>query len=334
MSALLLALVLSPFARAEEPRPAPPPIKVSGTLFGYWGMQLGEAAERYNEFGLGRVYVRAEGDINEHFGARVTLDADRIKASTLPDGSALTVDTKTRVFVKHAWLEWKEPAPGLKVRFGMVETAIGPYSDDYWGHRFISESFSSTALGLSTADFGVSVHGKHGDGLIDWTANVINGEGYSKIELDSGKMGQGRLTVNPLASSETLSLPITAFVAYDASPAEDADVLYGLGSVALEHDYLMVWGQGAMSREGDVMGAGWSAFVMPRVPKVGNLLVRYDSFDPDLETDDDATTLLIAGASRYFAKKVAGSVTFERSTDEAASDDPEDAIFVRMLAGF
>lgn len=333
MSALLLALVLSPFARAEEPRPAPPPIKVSGTLFGYWGMVLGEDAANYNEFGLGRVYVRAEGDINEHFGARVTLDADRIKASTLPDGSSLTVDTKTRVFVKHAWLEWKDPAPGLKARFGMIETAIGPYSDELWGHRFITESFSSTALGLSTADFGVSVHGKHADGLVDWTANVVNGEGYSKVEVNSGKMAQARVTVNPLAKNEGLALPVSAFVAYHANPDGDP-TLYALGLVDFEQDYVQFVGQYGLRSTGDVSGMGYSATLLPRVPKVVTGIFRYDHFDPDTATDDDATTTLIAGASHHFAKKVAAAATLEQTTAESAPDDPTRAVYLKMLAGF
>lgn len=337
MSLLPTLLFASSIVFASDPKPAdsgPPPIKMSGLLFGYWGLVLGEDGGNYNEFGLDRVYVRAAGDINDRLAARVTLDANHLKATALPDGSEVTVDTRLRVFVKHAFLEWKDAAPGVKMRFGMVETAIGPYSDEYWGHRFLSESFSNLALGLSTADLGISAQGNHGDGLVEWQLNAVNGEGYSKVEVDSGKMGQGRVTVNPLAGSDNVKLPITGFVAYHTSPVEDGDTLYALGSAAIEHDYVQVWGQYGLRRQGDVTGMGYSIFLMPRVPDVGNLILRYDSFDPDTEVEDDASTLLIAGASHFFAKKVAGAVTFERTATESAPDAPSQAVYVRMLAGF
>jgi len=335
MLSMFAVLALHSAAFADEPKKdTPPPVELSGVIFGRYTLTLTDGASNYNEFAIDRVYFRGDATINDHFGARVTLDADRFKPATLSTGEAVTVDTKYRVFVKHAYLEWKDPAPGVKARFGIIDTPLGPYMDDFWGHRFIADNYAAWAIKLPTADLGAGIYGKYRKGLLDYSAMVVNGEGYSKLEVDSGKMFQGRLSVDPLAREDgNMHLPITGYVGYALNP-DDNSQLIASGALGFDMPYLLFSGQGLFTSQADVSGFGYSAIVMPRAPKVITGIFRYDTFDPDTDTADDASSQLIAGVSHHFAKKVIAAVTYERSWTEAAPDEPAHGLSVHMQAGW
>lgn len=325
MLSLLSILAFQAISHAGEAKKEQPPVEVSGVLFGRYTYELTEGADGYNEFAMDRVYVRADASINDHLGARVTLDADHFKDSA--------VDTKYRLFVKHAYLEWKDAAPGVKVRAGVIDAPLGPYMDDLWGHRYITDNFTSWAIKLSTADLGVGAYGKHREGLVDWAAVLVNGEGYSKLEVDAGKQAQARLTVDPLAGGDEMKLPITGFVAYAMNP-DDNQELIASGQVGFEMPYLLVSGQVLMKSQADLSGFGYSAIALPRVPKVLSGVFRYDAYDPDTAVDGDASTQLVVGASHNFAKKVALALTYEHSTTEALPDTPGQGVVLHMMAGY
>ncbi len=325
MTFLIAALMLSTAAHAEEAKGEVPPVTVSGVLMGHYALDLTDGAENYNEFGLDRVYFRGDATINDHLGARVTMDADHFKDPTL--------DTKYRVFLKHAYLEWKDPAPGVKARVGIIDAPLGPHMDEFWNHRFITDNYAAWAIKLPTADLGIGAYGKHKKGLVDWAAVLVNGEGYSKLEVDSGKQVQARVTVDPLAGGDKMKLPITGYVGYAFNP-DDNQELIAAGALGFEMPYLLVSGQALMKSASDVTGMGYSAVLMPRVPKVVTGIFRYDTFDPDTGTDDDANAQLFVGASHHFAKKVALALTYERSWAEIAPDAASHGVALRWQAGF
>ncbi len=325
MFQVLSALLLQNPALAEEAGKEAPPVVISGVLYGHYTFSLTEGADNYNEFGMDRVYFRGDATINEHLGTRVTMDADRFKDPTL--------DTKYRLFLKHAYLEWKDPAPGVKARVGIIDAPLGPYMDEFWGHRFISDNYAAWAIKLPTADLGVGAYGKHKKGLVDWAAVLVNGEGYSKIEVDAGKQVQARVTVDPLAGGDKMKLPITGYAAYAFNP-DDNQELIASGAVGFEMPSLLLSGQALMKNAADTTGFGYSAVLMPRVPGVVTGIVRYDTFDPNTDAEDDATTQLFVGASHHFAKKVAASLTYERSWTELAPDAAAHGVALRWQAGF
>ena len=334
MLSMFAVLALHSAAFADEPKKdTPPPVELSGVIFGRYTLTLTDGASNYNEFAIDRVYFRGDATINDHFGARVTLDADRFKPATLSTGEAVTVDTKYRVFVKHAYLEWKDAAPGVKVRAGIIDAPLGPYLDDFWGHRYISDNFAAQAIKLSTADAGVGAYGKHQGGLVDWAAVLVNGEGYSKLEVDKGKQVQARVSVDPMAKNEELALPISGFVSYAFNP-DDAQQLIASGVVGFDQKYFTGSVQALFNQQYDVNGFGYSVVALPHIPKVATVVFRMDHWDPDTSADKDGYTTIIGGLSHNFAKKVAIAGTYQQTTTEAAPDAPSQAVVLNMLAGF
>ena len=326
---MLLSLLLSQARAADGPPPVT--VKVGGVLFAHYGYELTEGADGFNEFGIDRTYLNANATIGEKFGARLTLDSDRLK---ITDAAGEPADTKLRPYVKYAYLEYKGPAEGLKIRGGMIDTGYVGYYDDFWGHRFVGKHIADEAGILNTADFGVSIQGQHAKGLVSWHVAALNGEGYGKTEVDAGKTGQARITVDPLAPGGNMNLPITAFVSYGGEPSTDTTKLLYAGAVGFKMPYVVFWADYLGQSEGGVSGSAISVSAIPRIPKVAGLLLRYDMADPDTATADDGFSRLAAGPTKQLYDKVDLAVLYERTTQESAPTLPDHGLFVRAQAGF
>lgn len=328
---MFLALVCSLALADDADKPAFPVVKPGGVLFAHYGYNLSDGADGYSEFAVDRVYVRADAQITKRLAARITLDADRLKAT---DASGAPLDTKYRVFVKHAYLEVKDVLPGIKLRAGMIDTPYTPFYDAFWGNRYITESFAKNQKLLETADLGVGAWGDHANGLVGWNVSLLNGEGYGNVEVDAGKAVQARVTIDPLAPGGTQALPVTGFASYNTHSATDTATLTWAAATGYKMPYILAWAEVLGRSEDGTSGLGYSATLNPKLPKVAGVVARYDHFDPDSSVDDDGNTLLIAGVSRDWAEKVSTSVTYERGWTDAAPDAPRHGVFVRLQAGW
>lgn len=312
-----------------------PVVKVGGLVFSHWGYMLGEASDGYNEFALDRAYLIAQAKLEHDFGVRLTLDADHMKPVATDTGE-FSYDTKYRVFIKHAYLEWAPAGTGVKVRGGVVDTPYAPYYDNFWGQRFISESFGAGNKigGMSTADLGVAVSGEQGKGLINWQIDLVNGEGYSKLEVDSGKSIQGRLTIDPMARPDKYALPISLYFADSSNAlAENSTITFG-GALGFKMTNLWFWSEYLQSTTDEVSSGGFSITALPRMPRYGALVFRYGRFDPDQDNNGDYQDQMIVGVSHDFMEKVSLAATYESTSFEDDALDPVSGIFLHLQAGF
>jgi hypothetical protein len=329
MTSLLLFGVL---AFAGEANTQQATVKPSATIFFHYGYLFDEGAVGANEFSFDRGYFRLDGTVNERFSGRLTLDADHMKPAELGEDE-LTIDTKYRLFVKHAYLEAKDLGP-LKVRAGIVDTPYAPYYDSFWGNRYIAKSMVDEHKVLDTADLGVAVLGEHAGGMVDWNLSLLNGEGYGKLESDAGKAVQARVTLDPLAKTGTMALPVTGFASYSGDATEHTPVFTWAGAAGFQREELAAWAEVVGRTEGGVSGLGYSATLNPRLPKVAGLVARYDRWDADGSVTGDALHALVGGVEKDFTEKVSVAVTYERSWVESAPDAPGHGMFARMQAGF
>jgi len=318
-AALSLALV-SGVALAESPT-----VDLSGLVYAHYGYWLDEEADGYNEFDIDRVYLTAKSKLGNGYSARITTDMGRTGSED---------DTRIRTFLKYAYLETKL-TDEFKLRFGAAGTAWCGQYDKFWGHRYVSKSLADVNQVLSTSDIGVQAYGRHLDGLLSWQAGLVNGNGYSSPEISTTKSAQARLTLDPMSGNDDIKLPIGAFIAQDILVAEDEEgeqvIAAGIG---IDTRLVLVWGEYLMDNQGEASASGYSATLVGKLGDMANVLVRYDNFDPDADTDDDATTTIIAGLTRDFHERISAGLTYERATLEADPDTVSHAIFARMQAGF
>ena len=328
-------LLAAPHAFADDKgeEKMKPEVEVSGLAFAHYGFDLTDGAENFNEFAVDRVYFNVKAKVTKQLATRFTLDVDRMKPVETDTG-AFSYDTKYRAFLKFGYLEWHDFAPGLKIRAGMIDT---PYIQVWEGHtemRYIGKHFADEQKLLDTADLGVSIYGEHAGGLVSWQAEIANGEGYGKPELDADKSLQARLTVDPLAKSEKKwKLPITGYVNYNMQKDTDAIVTY-VGAAGFKMPYVWFWGEYLGRSQGDLSGMGYSASLQPGMPKYGRILFRYDHWDPDTATEKDGVDKITGGLTHDFAEKIALAATYESTTYEALPDTPSQGVFVHLLAGF
>jgi hypothetical protein len=333
-----VAMLLGGTAAAEEPKPEPPPVKVSGVIFAHYGLDLTEGADLANAFDLDRTYLKIDAKPTDVLGIRLTLDSNRESAQTVTDstGAEFVVpeDPRFRVFVKHAWLEWKATSD-ISVKGGMIETVFVPFVEGYTGLRWTAKTFLDDNKLESSADLGVSVFGKHAKGLVSWAAGVYNGEFFSAPETGSGKSVQARFTVDPLAGEgKKVGLPISGFV--DENLHEDPvdPALTWAGDVGFKHPNFLFSAEVAGRSQGELSGLGQSVQITPGAPDVGYVVARLDRWDPDTSAADDGTMKIWAGAAHDFHDKISLGAFYERIVPEAPADIPSQGLYVRAQAGW
>jgi hypothetical protein len=331
MPLLALALAFASHAHAaehdkqdkHEKNTDPPEVKVGALVYAHYGYDLTKSADGANSFDLDRAHLSAQSQMTDHLAAKVMLDAGRLDDTS--------VDTKLRVLVKHAWLEASN-GKAIKARFGVVDTGYLSYAEQFVGLRYMGKLMADDHKALSTADIGVNAQGEQAGGMVSWHAALLNGEGYSKPELDAGKTGQARVTVDPLAKKQKFALPITGFVSY-AIPAKGNDsVLVYAGAVGVKVPHVVGWVEYVGKSTGGVSSGGISATVSPRMAKYGGIVLRVDRWDPNASASKDASLKISGGLTHDFLEKTAVSLTYERTQPEVG--EASHGIFARMQAGF
>ena len=125
LSCILVAAIILPGSQALADT------KVKGKIYGNWAMSLDDDDDYKNQFKVTRAYVTVKSDINESFATRVTTDIGLIKE--------YEEDTKLRSFLKYAYLEWKNPLDGLKIRFGAAGTGLVGHHDKFMNRRWVEK---------------------------------------------------------------------------------------------------------------------------------------------------------------------------------------------------
>lgn len=178
---LLFALIFSGLLFSQETE-SPETFKASGNAFGKvffnYHYDLTKDSEKRNSFELQRTYLGYKYNFSKSISAKITLDGARKS-----DASSYTV------FLKTAQLDWKIANP-IKLSVGMIGLKQFDTQEKFWGYRYLFKSFQDEfALG-SSADLGVNAEIKIIDNL---TANVfvLNGEGYTKVQDNMGRMKAG-----------------------------------------------------------------------------------------------------------------------------------------------
>ena len=321
--ALLFTTLGTPALAAGEPS-----IDVGALLYAHWGYDMKptpyvgyvDGDPRPNAFDVDRAYLNFRAKNDDGFSARITTDVRR------------SDEDRLEVVLKYAYLQVALDE-GVKLRFGSAPTPFVGFSEKFWGHRFIAQSFVDQEDVLDSADIGVSALGTHADGLISWAASLVNGEGYGQIDVDHDKAIQARFTVDPVHGE--LKLPISVFVSKDFYTHSDIDGhTVFVASVGLDQEFVGVWAEFVSDAAGEIKGQGVSTNVVGKVPDLLNVVFRYDKWDPDTTLDNDAHTTLRGGITKDFAKMISAGLTFEQTIFEADPDQPTKGLFIRMKAGF
>jgi hypothetical protein len=104
-----------------------------------------------NGFDIRRIYFTYDYGISANFNTRFRLESD---------GRTLSQNGRYSVFVKDAYIRWKDILPGQDIIFGIQPTPAFEYSEAVYGFRSLEKTLMDLRGFVSSREFGVSLRGR------------------------------------------------------------------------------------------------------------------------------------------------------------------------------
>lgn len=265
--------------------------KIKGTTYFDLFAPLTEEGPRtmgeISAFEFRRAYFTVEHTLNDEFAVRFRTDADR------------KADDKFRPFIKHLYMSWAGIVPNAKIYVGISGTPTwSSFAEKYWGYRGVDKTMldafkgvTGTSIDVTSAAAGVALKGTVADKLLGYHVFFSNGEGYSHPEEDKYKKLMFQGSVKPVDGAVLVGL-----VELEPQDSDNNNTLlkgfagYKSGGAAVGAEYF-VYTRGGV----DNKSSGLSVFGRYDVQDNVTPFVRLDMYEPDSETDEDETSLVIAG---------------------------------------
>lgn len=248
-----------------------------------------------NGFQLRRVYFSYDYDISEKFVTRFRLEADQ---------AANTSNNKIGVFVKDAYLTWKNIFDGSDLTFGIQPPPAYEVSEAVWGNRFLEKTIMDVRGIVSSRDIAISLKGKFdSEGMFKYWVMIGNGSGNSP-ESDKYKRFYVHVQYTPFKQftatlyADLKARPNINDPASTANPpatVANNDLTYALFFGYKEKDAYTLGVEGFLNPRQNGMvknnslksktGMGISAFGSYNFSKDLAVVGRYDLYDPNTDSD-------------------------------------------------
>ncbi|MDF1544973.1 MAG: hypothetical protein P1R58_07720 [bacterium] len=353
LTALLTFAILSASTQAAE-------TSVHGRLYADWMMKTTELVDNdfadtidgFNEFQISRAYVTVKSKLSDRTSVRITSD---IKAK----------DGLYNIMLKYGYIDWKPAFGGerLMVRFGLQPTQYIDAMNKVWGRRYLAKTVSDANSYLTSSDLGASAFFSLGTdkklGVVSVT--LFNGTKYSDTrEMNKNKDINIYGAINPLKNNENLKKSVLMAQAYlgtqnkdiSAATVDAADYKKELISVggALVYKSLLdigfdvnmlTLGEGPNNPDNKESGISFfgTLYLADLAPesqafRTLGLFGRLDMVDPDTDTDNDATTTMIAGVECSPVKGFKAAVNYRNTSYDETGVDSEGALYLNTLFKF
>lgn len=292
-------------------------LKFSGLMFGdffYNVDAMKESSKDVNGWQFRRIYFTTDYTINSTFSSRFRLEADQ---------SALASNGKISVFVKDAWLKWKDVFAGSDLYVGMSPTPAFEVSESAWGYRSLEKTTMDYFGVVSSRDLGIDLKGKiDKGGMVKYWLKLGNNSGNS-AESNKYKRYYASIQVKP-----TDEFQFTVYADYASMPQvsdavsgtmKDNNALVAAGflnyrsgktfSIGLESFYKSQANNYSMTASDPLTaqsGLGVSAFAWLALSDDIQLVGRFDTYDPntDSEIKDDVRSLIVGAVDFQVASNV------------------------------
>lgn len=306
-------LVFRPISNAAE---------VSGKSYIEYKYDLTEDS-KVNEFGVTRVYLNYKKAVTDKIKFRATTD---IKA-----GDYAGKDNFYMVFIKYLHVTFEDIYPAANLRVGQINRPWVGFEEKIWEHRWVSKVFADLEGRLSSTGRGVMLMGKIPDGYGEYLVSYINGAGYHTEE--SGEYNKDisvRVTLQPIKDKGLKLSSLYYAGLYDDTGLSDATKNRIVGLVSYQADKFTVAGQYLTSDDKGKKGAGYGGFVICKHIDKISPFIRYETFDPDTDKDDDEHTRIIGGVSYKLAEKVVVALNYQGKDYKSKAKTDSSAVYLNM----
>ncbi|MGB9772910.1 MAG: hypothetical protein ACP5JH_08510 [Bacteroidota bacterium] len=287
--ALLAVLVITRTAFTQQTIPG-----FSGLMFGdyYYNFRSSnQSFKNMHGFQYRRIYLTADYDVAKNFTARFRLESDP-STSNLGNG-------KLSVTMKDAYLDWKEPYPGCNIVIGLQGTWSINTAEEIFGYRSLEKTIQDLHGISDPRSLGVSLTQKFSDVL---AASLLIGN-PPKAEPNKYKRAYVMLRFKP-ASDFDLVVDGDYSGVPEKKNIKTAEIIANYGNKVVSlgvQAYMQTIDSGQV--DGTTLTSygislnGWVSLIEGL-----RLVARYDSWDADAKTRDDAQDLIIA-ALDFAARK-------------------------------
>ncbi len=244
---------------------------------------------------LRRIYFTYDYDISKKFVTRFRLEADQ---------AANTSNGKIGVFVKDAYLQWKNIFNGSDFIFGIQPTPAFEVSEGIWGNRFLEKTIMDLRGVVSSRDLAVTLKGKFDEaGILKYWVMIGDGSGNSP-ETDKYKRFYAHLQYSPIKQftatlyADLKARPDINDPASTTTPKEtiaNNDLTYALFLGYKEKDSYSVGAELFLnSRQNGIVsgketknknGFGITTFGSYNFSKELAVVGRYDYYDPNTDSN-------------------------------------------------
>ncbi len=248
-----------------------------------------------NGFQFRRIYFTYDYDISAKFTTRLRLSHEP---------KSYASDNKLALFIKDAYLKWKDIWEGSDLSIGIQPTPTWQISEGIWGNRFLEKTTLDLRGIASSRDFAVSLSGKFdASGVFKYWLMIGNNSG-SAAETDKYKRFYAHIQYTPVKQftatlyADLKARPNINDPASTSNPPATVvnnDLTYALFLGYKEKDAYTFGVEGflnprqnGMVKNGELKdrtGMGLSAFASYNFMKEIAVVGRYDYYDPNTDSD-------------------------------------------------
>jgi hypothetical protein len=188
MKKILLVLVFTLLIfRAGHSQSIEPTGKPITEIFTDFHLNINDTAGRTG-FSLNRAYIGYQFMPGGKFTGKIVLNVGSPK--DLAPGSA----PHRYSFFRDASLSWSDGK--LSITGGITSTKMNVFQQTFWGKRYVADTYQSLNGYGMVADLGLVVEYKFSD-IVTADYTLMNGEGYSEIQLDNNLKNSLGITITP-----------------------------------------------------------------------------------------------------------------------------------------
>ena len=190
--------------------------KVSGRIFfDATSLEQESDGNRVNNTGVGFDLKRFYVGIDHKFD-------DRWSANIVTDFQYSSAVGATEVFLKKAYLQGKF-GDAFTLRIGSADMPWVPFSEGYYGYRYVESPIVDRLKYGTSADWGVHAGGAMGDGMFNYAISLVSGGGYKNPSRSKGMDVEGRIGFAPTPST---IVAIGGYSGKQGQETESADALH------------------------------------------------------------------------------------------------------------
>ena len=305
-------------------------------LYGYFWMRYTyknpttpEVDSHNNFFSIDRGYIRWNTQTYP-VSFNATIDINNKKDATNA--------SDWNIRLKYAHADWKLPSmsrylPDIRLKIGLQKVYFGIV--DIWDYPLIGKNLEEREDLMSSADLGIGLYGLFLDNYSEFSLQIFNGNFYTHVtENNTNKALCGNLAFMPISGVTLKGSFWMANQPRGDTLGTKVDQDRYAAVIRVQLGPITVFGEYLAALNDDLNGRGYSTCAELAITDRFSLIGRYDYFDMDTATDDNAINTAIIGFNYIITETLLFQANYERIMPEDNVSSDADAILCQFKVSY